>query len=105
MSVLPAKILKILEWVGFRGDKEGGLRLLYETVESQTCRSLFAKWVPMFYHYWIQYFMGTVGEKEGNPYCLGSNPINNKLFSRFTDPRHGCSSENGFGNVSRRRRY
>ena len=67
LSVLPAKILKILEWVGFRGDKEGGLRLLYETVETQTCRSLFAKWVPMFYHYWIQYFMGTVGEKEGNP--------------------------------------
>ena len=67
LSVLPGKILKILEWVGFKGDREIGLQLLYETADSNTCRSLFAKWFPMFYYYIFQYFLGTVGEKEGTP--------------------------------------
>ena len=65
LSVLPGKILKILEWVGFKGNRDDGLALLYETADSDTCRSIFAKWFPMFYYYIVQYFMGTVGEKEG----------------------------------------
>ena len=67
LSVLPPKILKILEWVGFRGDRDVGLALLYSAADSNTCRSLFSKWFPMFYYYMVQYFMGTVGEKEGTP--------------------------------------
>ena len=30
LSVLPAKILTILEWIGFKGDRDRGLQLLYE---------------------------------------------------------------------------
>ena len=54
LSVLPPKILKILEWVGFRGDRDEGLRLLYEAADSNACRALFAKWFPMFYYYMAQ---------------------------------------------------
>ncbi|CAG5103912.1 Oidioi.mRNA.OKI2018_I69.chr1.g997.t1.cds [Oikopleura dioica] len=65
LSVLPPKILKILEWVGFRGDRDAGLALLYECANANCCRSIFSKWFPMFYFYIVQYFFGTVGEIKG----------------------------------------
>ena len=62
---MPPKILKILEWVGFRGDRDAGLALLYECANANCCRSIFSKWFPMFYFYIVQYFFGTVGEIKG----------------------------------------
>ena len=36
LSVLPSKILTILEWIGFKGDRDRGLQLLYEASDSDT---------------------------------------------------------------------
>ena len=44
LSILPGKILTILEWIGFKGDKDGGLDLLYQAAESGTCRSIMSIW-------------------------------------------------------------
>ncbi|CBY42531.1 unnamed protein product, partial [Oikopleura dioica] len=46
LSVLPPKIVKILEWVGFRGDRDAGLSLLYESAEANCWPNVFSKWFP-----------------------------------------------------------
>lgn len=55
----------MLEWVGFKGDRTEGLKLLYEAAETDTARTLFSKWFPMAYHYIFQFQFGTVGERDG----------------------------------------
>ena len=65
LSILPGKILTILEWIGFKGDKDGGLDLLYQAAESGTCRSIMSIWFSMAYHYIFQFQFGAVGEING----------------------------------------
>lgn len=67
LSVLPSKILTILEWIGFKGDKTRGLELLYEASDSKTCRSFMSTWFAMAYHYIFQFQFGVVGERDGIP--------------------------------------
>lgn len=65
LSILPAKILRVLSWIGFKGDREEGLRLLHEAASTNTCRAMLSKLCAIAYHYVYQYQFGTVGELNG----------------------------------------
>ena len=65
LSVLPSKVLTLLEWIGFKGDRDQGLKLLYEASNSDTARSIMCNWFAMAYHFIFQFQFGAVGEAEG----------------------------------------
>lgn len=58
LSLLPAKIIKLLEWVGFSGDKFKGLDHLDQGCRSQNLRSPMCAMVLLAYHSVITYYLG-----------------------------------------------
>ena len=65
MSLLPPKVLRIMEWIGFSGDSQDALKKMNECADSNTLRSLIAMMTPWTYYYIFQFQFGAVGEKEG----------------------------------------
>ena len=65
MSLLPPKILKIMEWIGFSGDGSGAIKKLNECADSKTLRSAIAVMTPWSYYYIFEFQFGSVCEKEG----------------------------------------
>ncbi|XP_015755640.1 PREDICTED: tetratricopeptide repeat protein 39B-like [Acropora digitifera] len=58
LSLLPAKIIKLLEWVGFSGDKLKGLEHLERGCLSKNLRSPMCAMVLLAYHSVITYYLG-----------------------------------------------
>jgi len=58
LSLLPAKIVKLLEWVGFSGDKFIGLDHLDQGCRDQNLRSPMCAMVLLAYHSVITYYLG-----------------------------------------------
>ncbi|CAH3115626.1 unnamed protein product, partial [Pocillopora meandrina] len=58
LSLLPAKIIKLLEWVGFSGDKFLGLDHLDQGCRDQNLRSPMCAMVLLAYHSVITYYLG-----------------------------------------------
>lgn len=58
LSLLPAKIIKLLEWVGFSGDKFVGLDHLDQGCRDQNLRSPMCAMVLLAYHSVITYYLG-----------------------------------------------
>ena len=65
MSLLPPKILKIMEWIGFSGDGSDAIVKLNECADSKTLRSAIAVMTPWSYYYIFEFQFGSVCEKEG----------------------------------------
>ena len=51
MSLLPPKILKIMEWIGFSGDGTDAITKLNECADSDTLRSqVWTFWLNVHFH-------------------------------------------------------
>lgn len=58
LSLLPSKILKLLEWIGFSGDKYYGLEQLEKGCKTQSLRSPMCAMVLLAYHTVVSYYLG-----------------------------------------------
>ncbi|KAK2829317.1 hypothetical protein Q7C36_017307 [Tachysurus vachellii] len=63
LSLFPARILKVLEFAGFSGDKEYGLSQLYEGATSQNLRSMLCALLLLCFYTFLSFILGT-GEGE-----------------------------------------
>ncbi|CAB1327314.1 unnamed protein product [Coregonus sp. 'balchen'] len=63
LSLLPSKVLRLLEWMGFSGDREVGLSQLREGAASNSLRSILSTMCLLTYHLYISVILGT---GEGN---------------------------------------
>uniref|UniRef100_A0AAY4CI00 Tetratricopeptide repeat domain 39A n=1 Tax=Denticeps clupeoides TaxID=299321 RepID=A0AAY4CI00_9TELE len=63
LSLLPTRILRLLEFVGFSGNKEFGLQLLQEGSAEHTFRSFLCNMLLLCYHTFMSFILGT---GEGN---------------------------------------
>ncbi|EDO39024.1 predicted protein, partial [Nematostella vectensis] len=58
LSLLPAKLIRLLEWVGFSGDKESGLEHLDKGCRADSLRSPMCAMILLAYHCVITYYLG-----------------------------------------------
>ena len=65
MSLLPPKILKIMEWIGFSGDGRDAIVKLNECADSNTLRSSISMMTPFTYYFIFEFQFGAVAVKEG----------------------------------------
>ena len=65
MSLLPPKILKIMEWIGFSGDGADAIEKLNDCADSGTLRSSIAMMTPFTYYFIFEFQFGAVGVKNG----------------------------------------
>ncbi|XP_076019360.1 tetratricopeptide repeat protein 39B [Genypterus blacodes] len=63
LSLLPQRILRLLEFIGFSGNREFGLSQLREGASSQSLRSILSALTLLFYHTYVSLILGT---GEGN---------------------------------------
>ncbi|XP_062874534.1 tetratricopeptide repeat protein 39A [Trichomycterus rosablanca] len=63
LSLFPARILKVLEFAGFSGDKEYGLSQLFEGATSHNLRSMLCALLLLCYYTFLSFILGT-GEAE-----------------------------------------
>nr|XP_020477826.1 tetratricopeptide repeat protein 39B-like isoform X3 [Monopterus albus] len=63
LSLLPQRILRLLEFIGFSGNREFGLSQLREGASSHSLRSVVCSLTLLFYHTYISLILGTA---EGN---------------------------------------
>ncbi|XP_077326441.1 tetratricopeptide repeat protein 39A-like [Lithobates pipiens] len=63
LSLFPPRILKILEFAGFSGDKEYGLSQLHEGAASYNLRSLLCAMLLLCYYTFLSFILGT-GEED-----------------------------------------
>ncbi|KAL2079372.1 hypothetical protein ACEWY4_025116 [Coilia grayii] len=63
LSLLPARILRLLEFIGFSGNREFGLAQLREGAGSHSLRSILSALTLLFYHTYVCLILGT---GEGN---------------------------------------
>lgn len=63
LSLLPARILRLLEFIGFSGNREFGLSQLRDGASSHSLRSILCVLTLLFYHTYISLILGT---GEGN---------------------------------------
>ncbi|XP_035388205.1 tetratricopeptide repeat protein 39A isoform X2 [Electrophorus electricus] len=76
LSLFPARILKVLEFAGFSGDKEYGLCRLYEGATSHSLRSMLCALLLLCYYTFLSFILGTgegdVADAENllNPFRL-----------------------------------
>ncbi|XP_042336896.1 tetratricopeptide repeat protein 39A [Plectropomus leopardus] len=59
ISMLPTRTLKLLEWVGFSGNKEFGLQQLQEGCAESTFRSFLCNMLLLCYHTFMSFILGT----------------------------------------------
>uniref|UniRef100_A0A8C7HWC0 Tetratricopeptide repeat protein 39B n=1 Tax=Oncorhynchus kisutch TaxID=8019 RepID=A0A8C7HWC0_ONCKI len=59
LSLLPSKVLRLLEWMGFSGDREVGLSQLREGAASNSLRSILSTLCLLMYHLYISVILGT----------------------------------------------
>ncbi|XP_030634780.1 tetratricopeptide repeat protein 39A-like [Chanos chanos] len=59
LSMLPARILRLLEFVGFSGDKNYGLSQLHEGAEGLSLRSILCVLLLLCYHTFLSFILGT----------------------------------------------
>uniref|UniRef100_A0A8C2EEE6 Tetratricopeptide repeat protein 39B n=1 Tax=Cyprinus carpio TaxID=7962 RepID=A0A8C2EEE6_CYPCA len=59
LSLLPARILRLLEFIGFSGNREFGLSQLQEGAGSHSLRSILCVLTLLFYHTYICLILGT----------------------------------------------
>ncbi|KAG7491573.1 hypothetical protein MATL_G00005220 [Megalops atlanticus] len=59
LSMFPARILKLLEFVGFSGDKEYGLSQLYEGATSLNLRSMLCALLLLCHYTFLTFILGT----------------------------------------------
>ncbi|KAI4881320.1 hypothetical protein NFI96_029929 [Prochilodus magdalenae] len=78
LSLFPARILKVLEFAGFSGDKEYGLSQLYEGATSHNLRSMLCALLLLCYYTFLSFILGTGegdvadAEKLLKPFRLGT---------------------------------
>ncbi|KAJ7383870.1 Tetratricopeptide repeat protein 39B [Desmophyllum pertusum] len=58
LSLLPPMIIKLLEWVGFSGDRFLGLNHLHKGSRGQNLRSPMCSMLLLGYHTWITQYLG-----------------------------------------------
>uniref|UniRef100_A0A673VZD2 Tetratricopeptide repeat protein 39B n=1 Tax=Salmo trutta TaxID=8032 RepID=A0A673VZD2_SALTR len=58
LSLLPSKVLRLLEWMGFSGDREVGLSQLREGAASNSLRSILSTLCLLMYHLYISVILG-----------------------------------------------
>ncbi|KAL4618182.1 tetratricopeptide repeat protein 39B-like [Arapaima gigas] len=63
LSLLPARILRLLEFIGFSGNREFGLSQLREGAASHSLRSILSALTLLLYHTYVTLILGT---GEGN---------------------------------------
>uniref|UniRef100_A0A8C7NGC5 Tetratricopeptide repeat domain 39A n=1 Tax=Oncorhynchus mykiss TaxID=8022 RepID=A0A8C7NGC5_ONCMY len=63
ISMLPTRTLRLLEFVGFSGNKEFGLQQLTEGAAGQTFRSFLCNMLLLCYHTFMSFILGT-GEAD-----------------------------------------
>uniref|UniRef100_A0A8D3DFT9 Tetratricopeptide repeat protein 39B n=1 Tax=Scophthalmus maximus TaxID=52904 RepID=A0A8D3DFT9_SCOMX len=63
LSLLPQRILRLLEFIGFSGNRDFGLSQLREGASSQSLRSILSALTLLFYHTYVSLILGT---GEGN---------------------------------------
>ncbi|XP_032438894.1 tetratricopeptide repeat protein 39B-like [Xiphophorus hellerii] len=63
LSLLPQKILRLLEFIGFSGNRSFGLSQLREGAASQSLRSIICVLTLLFYNTYVSLILGT---GEGN---------------------------------------
>ncbi|XP_063042670.1 tetratricopeptide repeat protein 39B-like [Engraulis encrasicolus] len=63
LSLLPARILRLLEFIGFSGNREFGLSQLREGAQSHSLRAILSALTLLFYHTYVCLILGT---GEGN---------------------------------------
>uniref|UniRef100_A0A671UF12 Tetratricopeptide repeat protein 39B n=1 Tax=Sparus aurata TaxID=8175 RepID=A0A671UF12_SPAAU len=63
LSLLPQRILRLLEFIGFSGNRGFGLSQLREGASSQSLRSILSALTLLFYHTYVSLILGT---GEGN---------------------------------------
>lgn len=59
LSLFPPRILKVLEFAGFSGDKELGLSLLHDGASGLNLRSLLCALLLLCYHTFLTFILGT----------------------------------------------
>uniref|UniRef100_A0A673ZUS1 Tetratricopeptide repeat protein 39B n=1 Tax=Salmo trutta TaxID=8032 RepID=A0A673ZUS1_SALTR len=59
LSLLPSKVLRLLEWIGFSGDREVGLSQLREGAASNSLRSILSTLCLLMYHLYVSVILGT----------------------------------------------
>ncbi|XP_018582270.2 tetratricopeptide repeat protein 39A isoform X3 [Scleropages formosus] len=59
LSMLPSRILKLLEFVGFSGNKEFGLQQLQEGSSAHTFRAFLCNMLLLCYHTFMSFILGT----------------------------------------------
>ncbi|XP_048845791.1 tetratricopeptide repeat protein 39A-like [Brienomyrus brachyistius] len=65
LSLLPSRILRLLEFVGFSGNKELGLQQLEEGASTDTFRAFLCNMLLLCYHTFMSFILGT-GEGDMN---------------------------------------
>uniref|UniRef100_A0A8C1TDX6 Zgc:158403 n=1 Tax=Cyprinus carpio TaxID=7962 RepID=A0A8C1TDX6_CYPCA len=63
LSLFPARLLKLLEFAGFSGDKEFGISQLYTGATSHTLRSMLCALLLLCFYTFLSFILGT-GEGE-----------------------------------------
>ena len=76
MSLLPPKILKIMEWIGFSGDGTDAIEKLNDCADSGTLRSSVATITPFTYYFIFEFQFGAVGVKNGLDISKVKNGVN-----------------------------
>ncbi|XP_043940598.1 tetratricopeptide repeat protein 39A-like isoform X2 [Protopterus annectens] len=64
LSLFPARILKLLEFAGFSGDKEYGLSQLHEGATSHNLRSILCTMLLLCYYTFLNFILGTGGDED-----------------------------------------
>ncbi|XP_056870599.1 tetratricopeptide repeat protein 39A isoform X1 [Takifugu flavidus] len=64
LSLFPPRILKVLEFAGFSGDKEYGLGLLREGATAKNLRSMLCALLLLCYYTFLTFILGRTGEGE-----------------------------------------
>ncbi|XP_029015351.1 tetratricopeptide repeat protein 39A isoform X1 [Betta splendens] len=64
LSLFPPRILKVLEFAGFSGDKDYGVSLLYNGATGMSLRSMLCALLLLCYYTFLMFILGRTGEGE-----------------------------------------